>query len=977
MSINRTLTLSWLLRYFYSWIPASARHYLFNWFLWFQKSSGYQSMKRKHFVGLKNQGATCYLNTLLQTWFMTQEVKECITSYKEQDSLTCELCSLFERLSNGNERSLSTVQLTSQLKLNVYKQRDIAECFRSLVNNLNSKMDQEHNILKIYQSTMVNSLKCLKCTQSTDEDTFFLDIPLSVCSANAAEKFDFMEKSLKQFLKEEKMEGDNKCYCTNCEMKTETSSRYYFKHLPQILTFQLKRFEFDYNYMTFQKITDCITVPPGLEFTRSQDFHNEWCVQFTVNKVNNAQNNSLVDVVKDEETPVQHQEVNRGDSVVFTGRNPETPQDHSQQVATGQEVNNAQNDSLDDVVKDEETPVQHQDVNRGDTVVFTGRNSETPQDHSQQVATGQEVNNAQNDSLDDVVKDEETPVQHQEVNRGDTVVFTGRNSETLQDHSQQVATGQEVNNAQNDSLDDVVKDEETPVQHQDVNRGDTVVFTGRNSETPQDHSQQVATGQEVNNAQNDSLDDVVKDEETPVQHQDVNRGDTVVFTGRNSETLQDHSQQVATGQEVNNAQNDSLDDVVKDEETPVQHQDVNRGDTVVFTGRNSETLQDHSQQVATGQEVNNAQNDSLDDVVKDEETPVQHQEVNRGDTVVFTGRNSETLQDHSQQVATGQEVNNAQNDSLVDVVKDEVTPVQHQEVNQEDSEVFTGKNPETPQDHSHPVSTGQQVNNAQNDWHVDDVKDEETADQHQEVNREDSVVFTGRNPETPQDHSQQVSTGQEEKKYELFAIWHHRGSYGSGHYYAEIKSDSGDWYNFNDENVEQKMDINLSSKTAYVLMYRPINTNPKAELPAGVSKKPVDESEKGKPVLSLMMEKPVLRWVMRMPGWVMKKLKLGWVMRMPGWVMKKLKLGWVMRMLGWVMKKLKLGWVMRMLGWVMKKLKLSWVMKKLKLGWVMKKLKLGWVMPVEGEANTPPVEGEAGSPPVEGEDGRHSTRQTF
>ncbi|XP_072895112.1 ubiquitin carboxyl-terminal hydrolase 47-like [Hemitrygon akajei] len=99
--------------------------------------------------------------------------------------------------------------------------------------------------------------------------------------------------------------------------------RYYFKHLPQILTFQLKRFEFDYNYMAFQKITDCITFPLDLKFTRSQ--------------VNNAQNDSLVDVVKDNETPAQHQEVNRGDSVVFTGRNPETPQDHPQQVLTGQE----------------------------------------------------------------------------------------------------------------------------------------------------------------------------------------------------------------------------------------------------------------------------------------------------------------------------------------------------------------------------------------------------------------------------------------------------------------------------------------------------------------------------------------------------------------------------------------------------------------------------------------------------------------
>ncbi|XP_072111624.1 ubiquitin carboxyl-terminal hydrolase 48-like isoform X5 [Mobula birostris] len=242
----------------------------------------------KHFVGLKNQGATCYLNTLLQTWFMTQEVKECIASCKEEDSLICELRCLFERLSDGNERSLSTEQLTSQLNLSVYIQRDIEECFRSLVNKLSSKMDQDHKILK--------------------------------------------EKSLEQFLKEEKMEGDNKCYCNICDMKTETTSRYYFKHLPQILTFQLKRFEFDYNNMAFQKITGCITFPPVLEFTRSQDARNEWCRKLTVNRVNN------VDVVKGKEIPAQPQEVKQECSVDITAGNPETPQDCSQQVSTGQEL---------------------------------------------------------------------------------------------------------------------------------------------------------------------------------------------------------------------------------------------------------------------------------------------------------------------------------------------------------------------------------------------------------------------------------------------------------------------------------------------------------------------------------------------------------------------------------------------------------------------------------------------------------------
>ncbi|XP_062902026.1 uncharacterized protein LOC134345384 isoform X3 [Mobula hypostoma] len=738
----------------------------------------------KRFAGLKNQGATCYLNTLLQTWFMTQEVKECIASCscKEQDSLIGELRCLFEQLSHGNEWSLSTERLTSQLNLNVYEQRDIEECFRSLVNKLNSKMDQENNLRKesndssvtgrtmaghfllvphscevppgaeqeqpyslvhkIYQVTMVNSLKCLKCTQSMDEDTFLLDIPLSVCSANAAEKFESMEKGLEQFLKEEKMEGDNKCYCNNCDMKTETSSRYYFKHLPQILTFQLKRFEFDYNCMAFQKITDCITFPLVLEFTRSQDVPNEWCLKLTVNRVNNG------DVGNDEETPVRPQEEKLEDSEDII---PETPQSHSQQDSTGQEVNNV------DVVKVEETPAQAQEVKQDHSVDITGGNPETPQDQSQQVSTGQEVNNV------DVVKDEETPAEAQEVKQDHSVDMTGGNPETPQGHSQQDSTGQEVNGIHpgctfssqlqpsfiHDSVMattsylvnnvDVVKDEETPAEAQEVKQDHSVDMTGGNPETPQDQSQQVSTGQEVNNV------DVVKDEETPAEAQEVKQDHSVDMTGGNPETPQGHSQQDSTGQEVNG---------------------IHPGCT--FSSQLQPSFIHDSVMATTSYLVNNV------DVVKDEETPAEAQEVKQDHSVDMTGGNPETPQDQSQQVSTGQEVNN------VDVVKDEETPAEAQEVKQDHSVDMTGGNPETPQGHSQQDSTGQEVNGIHPGCTF--------SSQLQPSFIHDSVMAT---------------TSYLEKRYELFAIWHHIGGYGSGHYYAEIKSDSGDWYNFNDKDVKK------------------------------------------------------------------------------------------------------------------------------------------------------------------------------
>uniref|UniRef100_UPI00398E594D ubiquitin carboxyl-terminal hydrolase 47-like isoform X3 n=1 Tax=Pristiophorus japonicus TaxID=55135 RepID=UPI00398E594D len=249
------------------------------------------------FVGLINQGATCYLNTLLQTWFMTPEVKCHIGSLKSDVPFVLELQSLYEKLESREEMFLWTNELTSSLSLNVFKQCDIEECFRNLINKLNVEVDQGHKILK--------------------------------------------ETALQAFLKEDTMESDHKCYCDHCRTKTKTKIRYYFKHLPQILTFQLKRFEVVGNWMYYQKCHDCITIPLALEFNKSQDNCSKWCLKPTMDKEYNAFNNhqsqnigrgqpSIQAVVFQEEDPGEADRTVGHDAV----RKPVAAQDQSQQNST-------------------------------------------------------------------------------------------------------------------------------------------------------------------------------------------------------------------------------------------------------------------------------------------------------------------------------------------------------------------------------------------------------------------------------------------------------------------------------------------------------------------------------------------------------------------------------------------------------------------------------------------------------------------
>ncbi|XP_067851566.1 ubiquitin carboxyl-terminal hydrolase 47-like isoform X4 [Heptranchias perlo] len=241
--------------------------------------------KRPAFVGLINQGATCYLNTLLQTWFMTPEVKHYIASLETDVDFIHKLKSLFNKLESREVKSLETNELTTSLGLNVSKQCDIEECFRNLISKLKTEVDQEHNIVEFYQIIMVLSMKCSVCANLFEDDCFFLDVPLPIRLAYSSAKIRHLETALQEFLKEDTMEGDNEPYCDHCSTKTKTETRYYFKQLPQILTFQLKRFEAVDFWMYYQKFNECITIPLALEFHKSQDNCNEWCLKPTMDKL--------------------------------------------------------------------------------------------------------------------------------------------------------------------------------------------------------------------------------------------------------------------------------------------------------------------------------------------------------------------------------------------------------------------------------------------------------------------------------------------------------------------------------------------------------------------------------------------------------------------------------------------------------------------------------------------------------------------
>ncbi|XP_078266138.1 ubiquitin carboxyl-terminal hydrolase 47-like isoform X4 [Rhinoraja longicauda] len=200
-----------------------------------------------------------------------------------------------------------------------------------MINKLHTAMEPEQNILKFYQINMVQSLKCSWCTSHIQIDCPFLDLPLLIHSANSSRKFEHLEMALREFLKEQTMEDDNACYCDSCNTKTKTKIRYYFNHLPRILTFQLKRVNIDGFRMRYQKINDYVTLPLSIEFNKSQDNCNEWILKATRGKENDVQNTHCPESTDRGQSFAPTQAMQAGDAVDGEGRKVEAVQDQSGQ----------------------------------------------------------------------------------------------------------------------------------------------------------------------------------------------------------------------------------------------------------------------------------------------------------------------------------------------------------------------------------------------------------------------------------------------------------------------------------------------------------------------------------------------------------------------------------------------------------------------------------------------------------------------
>lgn len=70
---------------------------------------------------------------------------------------------------------------------------------------------------------------------------------------------------MRQYTREEVLDGDNAYFCERCQMKQRTLKRLTFSSLPPVICLQLKRFSFDWESQVAVKSNQAFSFPRRLD----------------------------------------------------------------------------------------------------------------------------------------------------------------------------------------------------------------------------------------------------------------------------------------------------------------------------------------------------------------------------------------------------------------------------------------------------------------------------------------------------------------------------------------------------------------------------------------------------------------------------------------------------------------------------------------------------------------------------------------
>ncbi|XP_071734690.1 ubiquitin C-terminal hydrolase 12-like isoform X2 [Rutidosis leptorrhynchoides] len=232
----------------------------------------HDSKKETGYVGLKNQGATCYMNSLLQTLYHIPYFRKAVYHMPttENDmpsgSIPLALQSLFYKL-QYSDTSVATKELTKSFGWDTYDsfmQHDVQELNRVLCEKLEDKMKGtvvEGTIQQLFEGHHMNYIECINVDYKSTRKESYYDLQLDVKGCRD------VYASFDKYVEVERLEGDNKYHAEQHGLQ-DAKKGVLFIDFPPVLQLQLKRFEYDFMRDTMVKINDRYEFPLQLDLDR-------------------------------------------------------------------------------------------------------------------------------------------------------------------------------------------------------------------------------------------------------------------------------------------------------------------------------------------------------------------------------------------------------------------------------------------------------------------------------------------------------------------------------------------------------------------------------------------------------------------------------------------------------------------------------------------------------------------------------------